>query len=134
VLDFEKQKISYGDSMHEPMNIDLQIVLTWWIGYHTGRAVFDHNHLSIMTQTDTYLCRMLVWNALQFHFLPKKHQLWDIEHVNNSWLYVFLRLVRSYQTEKVPLIYISTKNQAHQIYQDTDIYDKLEVEEVMMSS
>ena len=97
LLDFETGAILFGDSYGKSMPPDLQLVLEWWIHYHTGRQ-FTYKNLTITRQTDHFSCGMLAWYALHCHLLSDKLQ---VREAMVGRAETFVRLTQHYLQKKV---------------------------------
>ncbi|TFK81825.1 hypothetical protein K466DRAFT_437998, partial [Polyporus arcularius HHB13444] len=75
VVDFERQKVLYGDSLGSAAPVaEIVDVLTWWIAQHSS-VPFTWCELPITHQTDGFSCGILSWNALAHYFLPDLYKL-----------------------------------------------------------
>jgi hypothetical protein len=99
-IDFKTGCTFYGDSIGNPISTNLQEVIVWWIGYHTGSS-FSHHNLPISHQLDTHSCGILIWDSLRCFLLKTKPRLMDANRVDDSRLEIFLRLVGPYRDNQV---------------------------------
>lgn len=99
VVDFERSKIRYADSMARTIHEDVERVLTWWINHHTGWH-FTTSYLPITRQRDGHSCGVLAWNALAVHLFPETYSLPDAKAVGDERLKMFLQICNRHN-EKV---------------------------------
>jgi hypothetical protein len=96
VLDFNKSRILYGDSLGGKPGDHLVAILSWWTHLHTGRN-FTFEKLDITIQRDSFSCELLSWNTLIHWFFLKKHPLIKAEDVDNGQLEVLLRVIHRHK-------------------------------------
>jgi hypothetical protein len=102
-IDFKTGRTFYGDPMEDPISTDLQQVINWWIGYHTGSS-FAHDILPISHQLDTHSCGVLIWDSLRCFLLKTKPQLMEANRMDDARLEIFLRLIGPYRDNQVNTI------------------------------
>jgi hypothetical protein len=99
LMDFDENKIWYGDSTGHPMESKLRDVVEWWTFYHTGLH-FTHATLATSLQHDSFSCGMLAWDALQFRLGNSVIRI-DPLRQSDERLKVFHHLVKYYKTGQV---------------------------------
>lgn len=105
-IDFKTGRTFYGDPIGNPISTNLQEVIVWWAGYHTGSS-FSHHNLPISHQLDTHSCGILIWDSLRCFLLKTKPRLMDAHRMDDSRLQIFLRLIGPYRDNQVdPIIYL----------------------------
>lgn len=97
ILSFAEGIVWYGDSLCQPMDDNMRLVLSWWTHLHSSTH-FTHKLLPTTEQSDSFSCGILAWNTLASFFI-KNINIIDPKCVGDERLKLFLRIAERHNSQ-----------------------------------
>lgn len=101
ILDFDQQRILYGDPFGNRISAEHHTIINWWTEHHVG-VHFTLHDLPTKRQVDNFSCGILSWDSLRLHYeLVSESESLMIYCPFECRADVFLRLTDYYHKDKV---------------------------------
>jgi hypothetical protein len=96
MVDFQKKKVYYGNSLEHTINKEIRAAYDWWLSMH-NEDMFEWAQMEITRQQDSYSCGLFAVNALAHALDPRQFNLMDPEAVDAERINILYRVINRHK-------------------------------------